>query len=151
VFTHNPWGEYGHEEHVQVFRTIQELQRDLGFNIWFSNYCSNKSNNLMLENISGFDNNYVTFESDQELGKSLMLLYKGNNCWTWLNDYTWFTQECFMLLKSEKFGKRSEGHIFPLNYIKVDYLQDTNYTMKGKVIVRKIIRRLQSLVETGNG
>src|SRR6202030_399361 len=20
VFTHNPWGEYGHEEHVQVFR-----------------------------------------------------------------------------------------------------------------------------------
>jgi len=151
VFTHNPWGDYGHEEHVQVFRTIHGLQREFGFNIWFSNYCSNKSNNLMLEYISGFDNIYVTFESNQELGKRLMQLYKGNNCWTWFNDYTWFTQECFMSLKRVEFGKNSEGHIFPINYIKLDYLQDTNCTMKEKSMLRKVSRRLRRLVEKGNG
>ena len=24
VFTHNPWGEYGHEEHIQVFKAIEK-------------------------------------------------------------------------------------------------------------------------------
>ncbi len=29
VYTHNPWGEYGHEEHIQVFRVIEELQKEI--------------------------------------------------------------------------------------------------------------------------
>jgi GlcNAc-PI de-N-acetylase. len=124
VFTHNPWGEYGHEEHVQVFRVIQELQRELSFDLWFSNYCSNKSHKLMLQYISGFDSSYVTIECDRELWKSLMLLYKRNNCWTWFDDYTWFAQECFMLSKKEEVDKRNKGHIFPLNFIKLDFQQD---------------------------
>ena len=28
VVTHAPWGEYGHEEHVQVFRAVLALQPD---------------------------------------------------------------------------------------------------------------------------
>ena len=27
VITHNPWGEYGHEEHVQVHRVIKNIQK----------------------------------------------------------------------------------------------------------------------------
>ena len=27
VFTHNPWGEYGNEEYVQVFRVLDEIKR----------------------------------------------------------------------------------------------------------------------------
>jgi hypothetical protein len=34
VFTHNPWGEYGHEEHVQVYRVIKGLQHKMGFDLW---------------------------------------------------------------------------------------------------------------------
>ncbi len=34
VFTHNPWGEYGHEEHVQVCRVLQRLRREIGFRLW---------------------------------------------------------------------------------------------------------------------
>jgi hypothetical protein len=38
VYTHNPWGEYGHPEHVQVHRAVARLQTELGFTLWFSNY-----------------------------------------------------------------------------------------------------------------
>ena len=30
VVTHNPWGEYGHPEHIQVYRAVTALQAELG-------------------------------------------------------------------------------------------------------------------------
>lgn len=48
VFTHNPWGEYGSEDHIQVYMVVKQLQESMNFDLWFSNYCSNKSFNLML-------------------------------------------------------------------------------------------------------
>ena len=33
VITHNPWGEYGHEEHVQVYRAVKRVQAQLGFDV----------------------------------------------------------------------------------------------------------------------
>ena len=38
VYTHNPWGEYGHPEHIQVYRAVTALQAELGYTVWFSNY-----------------------------------------------------------------------------------------------------------------
>src|SRR6202012_2530291 len=38
VYTHNPWGEYGHAEHIQVYRAVTALQDELGYTVWFSNY-----------------------------------------------------------------------------------------------------------------
>src|ERR1700760_532462 len=40
VYTHNPWGEYGHPEHIQVYRAVSALQEELGYTVWFSNYVS---------------------------------------------------------------------------------------------------------------
>ncbi len=36
VVTHNPWGEYGHEEHIQVFRVISAQAEEMGFRVWVS-------------------------------------------------------------------------------------------------------------------
>jgi len=33
IFTHNPWGEYGHEDHIQVYRALRALQHSFGFTI----------------------------------------------------------------------------------------------------------------------
>ena len=60
VFTHNPWGEYGHEEHVQVYRVVKDLQAQMRFNLWYSNYVSNKSFKLMLSHVERFCFEYVT-------------------------------------------------------------------------------------------
>jgi hypothetical protein len=47
VIVHNPWGEYGNEEHIQVYRVVKELQDKIHFDIWFPGYFSNKSIKLM--------------------------------------------------------------------------------------------------------
>ena len=47
VIVHNPWGECGNEEHIQVYRVVKALQDKMAFNIWFPGYFSNKSIKLM--------------------------------------------------------------------------------------------------------
>ena len=39
VFTHNPWGEYGHPDHIQVNEALVEIQKEMGFNLYVTTYC----------------------------------------------------------------------------------------------------------------
>lgn len=125
VYTHNPWGEYGHEEHVQIHNVVTSLQDELGCDIWFSNYCSNKSLPLALKFVTGFSSDYMAIETNNKYAKIVMEIYKKNNCWTWFDDYKWFSEECFMCRKTldrqKNVGQNQVGHIFPLNFIKIDY------------------------------
>lgn len=124
VFTHNPWGEYGHPEHIQIYRAVKDLQNELKFSLWFSNYCSNKSFALMMDYISGFDTEYFTFRTDTILAKTIKNLYKKNGGWTWYDDWEWFTEESFMKDKYQQYPLKNNisknyGHIFPVNIIKI--------------------------------
>ncbi|MEJ2684983.1 MAG: hypothetical protein P8Z71_11385, partial [Candidatus Sulfobium sp.] len=121
VFTHNPWGEYGNEEHVQLYRVIRELRDNMNFNLWFSSYCSNQSSSLLFRYISGFDNCYATFRTNKDLAEEAMKLYKRHNCWTWYDDWEWFNEESFMKDKVSPAEMKRYGHIFPLNLIKFNY------------------------------
>jgi hypothetical protein len=144
VFTHNPWGEYGHEEHVQVYRVVCELQREYGFGLWISNYCSNKSHNLMLRHLSGFRSDYVTLETKPELARQVEEVYRSNNCWTWpFDDYRWFTHECFIEDRGLPLTETKSGHLFPLNYIRVETLWDrereeTGWRKRAAKVARKL-------------
>jgi hypothetical protein len=120
VFTHNPWGEYGHEEHVQVYRVVKEVQKEMRYDLWFSNYCSNSSFKLMLSYISGFDSEYVTLGTNKNLSSTVKELYKKNGCWTWYDDWEWFNEESFMKDRDYTDGIKTYGHVFPLNMIKFD-------------------------------
>jgi hypothetical protein len=120
VITHNPWGDYGHPEHVQVYRVVKELQEKMKFNLWFPNYCSNKSFGLMLRYVSGFNSEYITLKTDKKLGKEIENIYKKNGCWTWYNDWEWFNEESFMKDKDPDETIKIYGHIFPLNNIKIE-------------------------------
>lgn len=121
VYTHNPWGEYGHEEHVQVYRAVKALQPALGFDLWFDNYCSNKSHELMLRYVKGFRSDYVTLPTEPVLGTALKALYQRCGCWTWFDDYVWFTHECFQRdHDAAADGPHPAGHFFPLNYLRIE-------------------------------
>ena len=123
VFTHNPWGEYGHEEHVQVYRAVASAQRVLGFDLWFSNYGSNRSHNLMLRYLTEFRSDYVTFETNRDLATSLEELYRAHGCWTWpYDDYQQFTHECFIRAKDTAPGAEDgrHGHLFSLNFLRME-------------------------------
>lgn len=95
VVTHNPWGEYGHEEHVQVFRAVESLQHELGFKLWVSCYCSNRSVALMQKYLSRLGTPTPPLLTDKALGARLEALYTETNCWTFADNYVWPDREVF--------------------------------------------------------
>lgn len=127
IFTHNPWGDYGHEDHVLVYRAIKTLQPRYGYTLWFSNYCSNRSISLMNHYVSGFRSDYRCLPGNLELAHEIADIYKKHGCWTWYTDYQWFETEC--LMKEEPSAQTSQqlahGHLFPLNYLKMEFNTET--------------------------
>lgn len=95
VFTHNPWGEYGHEDHVQVYRVIESLRAEMGYALWVSSYISSRSQPLA--------DKYAPGAPDPicrriDTGKSMRIagIYQRHRCWTWADDWMWDAQEYFL-------------------------------------------------------
>jgi hypothetical protein len=143
VFTHNPWGEYGNEEHVQVYRAVRDLQGELGFTLWFSNYFSNKSHELMLRYSINANSEYVTLKTNKIFSNNIKRLYQKNGCWTWYDDWVWFDQESFIKDKQLDNGNYKYGHMFPLNLInvKIHSTSDNECDMKPNIFSLFSIRR----------
>lgn len=126
VITHNPWGEYGHEDHIQVYRAVKSLQAKMHFTLWFSNYCSNKSLILMSRYFSTFDSKIITLKTNKIISYDIAELYKKNGCWTWYDDYKWPNEESFIKDNIDEEDKKAYGNIFPLNMINVKNEQIVN-------------------------
>jgi hypothetical protein len=122
IFTHNPWGDYGHEDHVLVYRALKTLQPRYGYMLWFSNYCSNRSFTLMNQYVSGFRSDYQCLPANLALAHEIADLYRQYGCWTWYEDYQWFDHECLMKEKPsvQPSEQLAHGHLFPLNYLKTE-------------------------------
>lgn len=90
VFTHNPWGEYGHAEHIQVHRAVTALQPELGYTIWFSNYVGSASWKLAEEiarRPCWTDRRVVA--PDVTLARTLRDVYRRSGAWTWNRWHRW--------------------------------------------------------------
>jgi hypothetical protein len=120
VFTHNPWGEYGHVEHVQVYRSIKDLQKEMHFNLWYSNYVSNKSAKLMINELAGLDYDAVTLPTNKQLAEEIANIYKRNECWTWYDDYEWCDNETFIKDSDTVSKIKRYGKLLPINYINIE-------------------------------
>jgi LmbE family N-acetylglucosaminyl deacetylase len=119
VFTHNPWGEYGHVEHVQVYRAVKFLQSELQFRLWYTSYASNKSAFLMARECSTMGPNLGLMKTDKALAESIAGLYKRNECWTWYTDYEWCDHETFVLDIDHAEQRGLKGSVLSLNMIDV--------------------------------
>lgn len=146
VFTHNPWGEYGHEEHVQLYRTIKSLQAEGNYNIWFSNYCSNKSFNLMQNYMSGFQSDYITRSTEINLAHQFMHIYKENQCWTWYDEYQWFKEENFMQDSQLPEITETHGSLFPVNMLKIEMPVIIKQTRGLDYVGKKIRNRINKYI-----
>lgn len=94
VYTHNPWGEYGHPEHVQVYRAVAALQAELGFTIWFANYAAPLS--WALAHYIGSSPCWarrVETRPDLALIRRLFWVYWRHGAWTWPLTYRWPKRE----------------------------------------------------------
>lgn len=95
VFTHNPWGEYGHEEHVQIFRVLHQLKESLGFELFVNTYVSSKSAVLMTQTICTLGGEPVVLPTSRAIAQSLKDLYLRHDCWTFDTDFEWPAYEAF--------------------------------------------------------
>jgi len=120
VFTHNPWGEYGHEEHIQVFRALEKLREKIGFRLWISNYCTERAMPLALRYFSCTPDSYVRLPCDQRFAEAVAGVYRKHGCWTWKDDWAWFEDECFMEAPRGYGPRRAHHRLFPLNFFAID-------------------------------
>lgn len=97
VFTHNPWGEYGHEDHVQIFHVINSLLLSKsGGSMFVPSVFSEKSYSLRSKHVGANQFAKIQQHSNPVLAYELKHLYCINNCWTWHQDWSPTTQEEFI-------------------------------------------------------
>lgn len=90
IYTHNPWGEYGHPEHIQVYRAVAALQLELKYTIWFSNYVSPASWPLaahLASEVRCAERRIV--QPDRVTARRLMRIYRRQGAWTWNWAHRW--------------------------------------------------------------
>jgi hypothetical protein len=147
VFTHNPWGEYGNEEHVQVYRVIKELQKEMRFNLWFHIVCSNKSLKLMSNYCNVLNSEHVTLKSNKEKANNIRYIYEKNKCWTWFKKWDWFEEETFIKEKNSENENENYGRHFPINFISIWSSQEEfkNYKSKGIKYIKSRGKKLISM------
>lgn len=120
VYTHNPWGEYGHADHVQVHRAVDSLAVELEFQVLFSNYVSPRSMNLALPYIS--KTGYlepISSPTNINLAHQVRDLYIRENCWTVPENFSWPKFESFnSKTANNNSAENSENSLlFALNFI----------------------------------
>lgn len=94
VYTHNPWGEYGHPDHIQVHRAVAALQDELGYTIWFTNYVGGASwalARLLAAQPCWRARRMVA--PDRAMARLLMRIYRRHGAWTWNWTHRWPAQE----------------------------------------------------------
>lgn len=151
VVTHNPWGEYGHAEHVQVYRAVRQVQKQHGFNLWFSNYCSNKSFHFATSYISGYRSDYMTLATEKSFAADVRDLYLRHGCWTWYDDYEWFNDESFIQDNGMARQKAGHGHLFPLNVIRINDVENDEAFKGRRVRLVNALARFLGLPEPIRG
>ena len=127
VFTHNPWGEYGHEEHIQLFRVLDSLRDEIGFTLWMSNYCTDRALPLAMRYFEATPGEYVRRAADKEFATKVADVYKANECWTWAQDWAWFDEECFMQAPRLDTKASPHRHLFPLNFFTIDHTKENSW------------------------
>ena len=102
VYTHNPWGEYGHVEHIQVHRCISKLKDDIGFDMFVFGYLSRDTITLSSHKIISLGPLALTEKNNFKLFHKIKDLYIKENCWTWSDYHTPPEFEFFYEFKGTK-------------------------------------------------
>ena len=149
VFTHNPWGEYGHEDHVQLSKCVTALTSELGAAVWYSNYVSGKSSRLMRRYVRGFRSDYLVNDVDTARARAIADTYFRHGTWTLDADYAWFPSECFIKGPLESSKLATAGTLFPVNYLRVPF-DPVPARAPGPGLLARIRRRLRRVLGLNN-
>lgn len=108
VYTHNPWGEYGHTEHIQVYRAVKALQAELRFTVWFSNYVSSQTRAFARQLGQGpLWQDKSSLPTDPKIARRLKKIYQTYQAWTWSDWHKWPEKET---LYAQPYGATEGWH-----------------------------------------
>jgi LmbE family N-acetylglucosaminyl deacetylase len=148
VVTHNPWGEYGHEEHIQVFRAATFLcQQRRNTRLFVSSYVSDRVLYFMERNVPRLGAASELFQTDKALGEKLMRHYQAHNCWTWQDGYQWPDYECFYEVLDPLAPLRSDTKTMssmPVNVIWLDE-QSPTYSNVVRATKKQLVAKLRGI------
>lgn len=145
VVTHNPWGEYGHEEHVQVYRAVTRLQKDRHFRLFVTGYVGDRVIHFMEQNTDRLGQASSLFAIDKSLCHALKRHYQLHDSWTWDDNYEWPDFECFYeVLRPDAALRPPSGTLssMPVNVIWLD-----GPLPLWRRLFRKIKRRILAIPE----
>lgn len=100
VVTHNPWGEYGHEEHIQVYRAVSLLKKTRDFRLFVTGYASDRVFSFMESNMPRLGSRFAVLPTDKALATTLKQHYQKHDSWTWDDGYEWPDYEMFYEVQS---------------------------------------------------
>ena len=118
ICTHNPWGEYGHEDHAGLPRQKAVQTQALTCGSLTIVAIAVRAD---LDHIARLNPEYITLPTNRALARDITDLYKKHNCWTWYDDHDWFKDECFLTDIDAVRNTRNHGHSFPINMLKTDF------------------------------
>lgn len=144
VVTHNPWGEYGHEDHVQVYRAVSGLRRESGFEVWFDTYASDRSAALMARSIARCQYLFETLPTQPEAVAPIEALYRETGCWTWpFADWRSFATETYALDPAVLSPHKQPGSQLPVNWLSVDF---ADWQTPQRSFVARLQRRIRRVI-----
>jgi LmbE family N-acetylglucosaminyl deacetylase len=120
VITHNPWGEYGHEEHVLVHRAVTALAVSAQKDVWYDNHASTWSEDLMRVYLDKSEHDIVGRDVDTGAMQDIAGIYRAHGAWTWFDDYRWFGKEFFVRGPLERIDRPGFGWMFPINLLRLE-------------------------------
>jgi hypothetical protein len=142
VVTHNPWGEYGHEHHVQVLRAVEALQPRFGYRILVSCYAAQRSLGLMARTLGRLGDPTPELATDAALTAELGDLYRETGTWTWFADYRWPGTERFFALRPAG-AMATSGAVAPLNMVNNPFATEPLLVREARRYLGALVRRVR--------
>lgn len=98
VFVHNPWGEYGHQDHRRVNMVVNRLRSEMDFAVWVSCYVERQMAGQVVTALDQRINGTLTFPTSWLAIEPIFKLYQTHSCWTWTTNWIWPREEHFIQL-----------------------------------------------------
>ena len=125
IITHNPWGEYGHSEHCQVFKACFAISKKTNSKLFVSGYMSNLSQRYAINKLHLLKKKIYKFESNIKVYKLLKKNYIINKCWNWYKDYDLPLYEYFYKINLS-YSPSSSSNKKNIDKLKFNYIKNNN-------------------------
>ena len=146
IITHNPWGEYGHSHHCQVFKASFELAIEKKSELYVDGYYSNLSKFYTKKKLYLLEPDIYPLKTNLEIYSVLKNHYTKLGCWTWYNDYKLPRLECFykINLNLNKSSLSKDMKCFDLPLVFIDHIDPLKYYLFA--ILKKFIPKFLKIL-----